>query len=234
MDKKIEKLLNTDALSEAEKITGKSYKEDKLTEAIGLSNHIALGKEKEKLLKSVGDSTSQNTELDYLKIVEGIGFKSLLIEPFTNKDNIEERLHIMWHYEHSILLVFDTHTWGDDGSWAKAGRSVPPPSINGGSFYYNWKPNGELSYFNGLSSGGYVEEEGNFVWSGSHDCREAIVFNINNLSKNGSFIENWVECPFLWLLHYMDTKIEGYDYNTINKERLSKLPIDVQNKIKHK
>lgn len=164
-----------------------------------------------------------STEQDYLRIVESIGFKSILIEPFINEDGIEERLHIMWNENHSILLVFDTYTWGDDGSWAKAGESVPPPSINGGHFYYNWIPNADCKT-HCTSSGGYVDDH---VWSGDHDCREAIKFNIGRLLENGRFVKEWKEAPFLWLLHYMDTKKEGYDYKKINKERLSKLPEQV-------
>jgi len=280
-NKKIREVLNFDGLHEAEKITGKSYKVDKMTESLGFMKHVQNGQIKKELLESLGDSTFSNTEENYLKIVQSIGFESELIEPFINGDGIEERLHIMWNKEHSILLVFDTHTWGDDGSWARSGNEVPPPNVNGGNFYYNWSPNAERE-FGCTSTGGFIgngdkknssysslfnedftphilpeelrsiepiwdaqeynEYRENFniwcvkvdeyveskslitIWSGHHDCREAIKFNINQLLENGKFVNKWQEPPFLWLLNYMDTKVDGYDYKEITKERLNKLP----------
>ena len=287
---KIKEMLGFDALQEAENATGKSYKEDKATEALGLMAHVQHGKIKNEMLKGLGDSTLSNTEEDYIKIVTSIGFESALIEPFINEDGVTERLHVMWHREFSILLVFDTHTFGDDGSFAKAGRSVPPPSVNGGKFYYNWSPSfGNKN--NCTSSGGYVSSgdrnktysflfnkdytpyhlpedlrliepkldwddyEGyrksfsNWttrvdshiqskelikIWCGDHDCREAVKFNISQLNSNGNLIKQWKETPFLWLLHYMDTKEEGYDHKKITQERLNKLPSYVLDIIKVK
>jgi len=279
-DKKIREVLNFDGLHEAEKLTGKSYKDDKLTEALGFLHHIENSKRKRELLESLGDSGFSNTEEDYLEIVKSIGFESALIEPFINDDGIEERLHIMWNKEHSILLVFDTHTWGDDGSWAKSGQEVPPPNVNGGNFYYHWSPkpnyNGTCTSSGGFIGNGdknstyssffnndltphvlpeelrsiepkwnsqpfddfnkkfktwcfkvddYVKSKSLInIWSGNHDCREAIKFNINQLLENGKFLKKWKEQPFLWLLNYMDSKPKDYDHKKITEERLNKLP----------
>jgi hypothetical protein len=66
------------------------------------------------------------------------------------------------------------------------------------------------------------------VWSGDHDCREAIKFNIKQLAENGTFLKKWVKPPFLWLLHHNDPKEPGYNYEEINNERISRLPKDVQ------
>tara|TARA_R110000851_G_scaffold47424_2_gene115155 strand:- start:9388 stop:10257 length:870 start_codon:yes stop_codon:yes gene_type:complete len=278
--KEIRKVLKFDALHEAEKVSGKSYKEDKLTEALGFLGHLSNVTKKRELLESIGDSTFSNTEENYLEIVKSIGFESVLIDPFVNSDGIEERFHIMWHKEYSILLKFDTHTWGDDGSWAKSGDEVPPPSVNGGNFYYHWSPkpdydfsctssggfvgNGDsnrtyFSYFNRdftphilpeelrsiepkmgdrpysefnvefekwkLIVDTYIESKDLIkIYSGNHDCREAIKFNISELLKNGTFVKKWKEQPFLWLLGYMDSKVEGYDYKKITEERLNRLP----------
>ena len=195
----------------------------------------------------------------------------------------------MWNDKYSILLVFDTHTWGDDGSWGRSGEQVPPPSVNSGNFYYNWTPNFNYK-IHPTSSGGYInngdnkhtytslfnkdftahiipeelrsvepkidwdnyeEYKNSFnnwcirvesyiksnelikIWSGSHDCREAIKFNISQLAKNGKFLKRWKESPFLWLLNYMDTEDSDYDYKSINNERLSKLPKYILNRINY-
>jgi hypothetical protein len=291
MDKKqqIKKALAFDPLQKAEDLTGKSYKEDESTGFLGMMLQIEHSKRMERLMDSTNDTKFSETEEDYLKKVTDFGFKSLLIIPFKNKNKIEERLHIMFHYDYSILLVWDTHTFGDDGSWAKAGKSVPPPSRNGGKFYYNWIPNNGFKN-NCTSSGGcvsngdknisysymfnpdltphilpkelrdiqpklgdgetyeifnekrktweslvdkYLSDHPTIsIWSGNHDCREALKFNINQLAENGTFVKKWKKQPFLWLLHYMDTEKKDYDYNAINKERIAMLPIEVQELIK--
>lgn len=289
-NKELDKALKYDALSEAENITGKSYKEDKQTEHLGFMGHILNSERKEKLLSSVDDTCFSETEQEYLRKVTDFGFKTLLIEPFINKDKIEERLYIMFHYDYSILLVWDTHTWGDDGSWAKAGETVPPPSRNDGKFYYNWACDRQLPNMHSYtSSGGCVSTEDDnktysclfnsdltpfilpnelrlkevkwrnmewneylkldriwnsevkeylsdkelfYIWSGDHDCREGLKHNISKMVNNGKFLKKWKKQPFLWLLHYMDTENDNYDYEAINKERIAKLPKDVQELIK--
>jgi len=282
--KDIRKVLNFDAIQEAENITGKSYKENRATESLGFAMHIDSSKRKYDLLSSLGDTTFTNTEENYLRIASSIGFKSVLIEPFNNRDGIEERFHVMWDEENSILLSFDTYTWKDGGSWAKSGKEVPPPDVNGGRFYYNWVPHPDVSGRSCISSGTfadngdanetysslfnadftphilsdelrsaergccesyeayrqafdkwcdevqtYIESNGLIkIWVGNHDCREALKFNISELQKNGTFVKQWVDTPFLWLLHYMDTKSEGYDHEKITTERLNKLPKGVR------
>lgn len=286
----LNEILNFDALANAEKITGKSYKEDKLTEAKGFVDFLKNNRLKENLLSSMDDTCFCETEQSYIRKVTDFGFKSLLVEPFINEDGIEERLHIMWHYDYSILLVLDTYTYSDDGSWGKAGKEVPPPSRNGGKLYYNWSPKYKKSRYSLTSSGGFVyngdtgisfgaefnkdltphllprelrdiepkwkdqpyeqfkveykewvekvesylsDKDIIYIWSGDYDCREALKHHINQLSENGTFLKQWKECPFIWLIHYMDTKEDGYDYVSINKERLSKLPIEIQGAINY-
>jgi hypothetical protein len=247
-----------------------------------------LCKRKEELLSSLDDTCFHETESEYLRKVTDFGFKSILVESFKNKDNIEERLHIMFHYDYSILLVWDTFTYGDDGSWARSGQSVPPPSRNGGKFYYNWIPNDKIEN-SVTSSGGFVgngdkdqsfsimfnkdltphilpkelrdkqpkfrnctwdefsakdtewnkevksylaDQETIKIWNGDHDCGEALKHNINKLLENGVLVKKWKKQPFLWLLHHMDTKEEGYNCEEINKQRIAKLPIEVQELIK--
>lgn len=223
---KLKEALEFDALDTAEKITGNSYKIDKSTESLGFGLMLANNQRKEVLLKEQGDSGFSNTVVDYVRIIESIGFVELLKLPFVNTDGIEENFYIFWNYEHSVMIKFDTHTWGDDGSWGEKG--VPPPNVNGGSMLYNWKPNEDINYYDYTSSGGFNGD----IYVGSHDCREAIKFKFNNLLNNGTFINDWVDQPWLWLLHYMDTKDKGYDHNAINEERISKLPITIQKIIK--
>lgn len=289
MSKELESLLKHDSLSEAEKITGKSYKEDKFTETLGFIDFMKTNSRKKELLSSMDDTCFRETEPEYMRKVTDFGFKLLLTIPFKSSYDIEERFHIMWHYEYSILLCWDTHTWGSDGSWERAGKPVPHPSRNGGHIYYNWSGNTPYSNNGFTSSGGYVHHTKDYktftslfnndftphnlpkylrdtepkyssmgwedykvadkewrskvesyivdnklrtIWSGDHDCREALKFNINRLAENGTFLKKWKEQPFLWLLHYGDTNNKDYDYKAINDSRIKMLPEDVQQMIK--
>jgi hypothetical protein len=259
----IKSVLNYDALSEAENLTGKSYKEDKATEAVAMLNHIKHGEKKRMMLNKLQDSNGHNTVDEYLKIVESIGFKTILTEKFYGSlCSAEETLYIMWHDEYSILLKFDTF----NGT-----------HVNSGNFYYNVSLNQDAP-FGITSSGSYVsngDKHGTFssmfnkdftphflpeefrlnepafdgdyisdkykieyntwkelvklyidsndlitIYSGYHDCREAIKFNIKQLSDNGTFLKYWVDMPWIWLCHYSDKS----DYKRITQERITKLP----------
>ena len=262
--KDIKKILDYDALAEAEKISHKSYKEDDVTGALGFMLHLESSQKKNKLMQDLGDTCFSETVESYFKKATEIGFKVLYKEDFEDIDGndiSQETLFIMWHYDYSILLVWDTH---------RGNR-------NGGKFYYNWSPHTLENRHHFTSSGGfagfhfnkkfkplklpkylkepkwdgqpwseYSEQLDEYntklrlyrdkhnhraVWSGDHDCREALKFNVGQLAENGEFLKQWIKCPFIWLLHYVDYKdkgFDGYDYVAINKERLSKLPKKIQ------
>lgn len=275
INKQIEESLKYDALQEAENITGKSYKEDKLTTSIGFASFLENNEKKEQLLSSIDDTVFSETEENYMRKVVDFGFKEVLLIPFVNEKGVEERLHIMWHDEYSILLSWDTHTCIE-------------VSRNGGNFYFNWIPNDILDRPENCSNEVVSNGDGNSTYSflfnknltphilpkelrdvepkiifdnydqykinfdnwrskvksyiadnnlisiceASCDCREAIKFNINRLSKKGCFVNKWKKQPFMWLLHYMDKRNEGYDYKSINEERISMLPKYIQESIK--
>jgi len=281
-DDEIKSVLKFDALSEAEKITGKSYKEDKETESLGFMMHIESSKIKNDMLSYMDDTCFSETESEYLRKVTEFGFELIKKISFKAKDwydeKVNEHFYIMFHDEYSILLTWDTFR-GDR---------------NGGNFYYNWIPNkDDTGHY--TSSGGYIfhklngdrnnsfgclfnsdltphiicpvmaasepqyKDYDNYdeyskinkkwyefvykpyiesrnlvtIYSGHHDCREALKFNINNLAQHGKFAKDWIEQPFLWLLHYGD-KSDSDNYKKINKKRINMLPDDIKNIIKTK
>jgi hypothetical protein len=79
----------------------------------------------------------------------------------------------------------------------------------------------------------YIEENNlRAVWSGDHDAREAIKNNISLLYENGVFLEKWINVPFLWLVNYSETDDKnGYDYEEINKIKISKFPKEIREKM---
>lgn len=200
-DEELNKALNYDGLAEAERITGKSYKEDYITKFTGFDLHVRNVEAKRRMLESRKDSHYGTTLEEYTHIIQDLGFVLALVVPF-QKEEKKETYQIWWQVE-GILLSFDTFC-GD--------------KVNGGNYYYNWQPNIK-EYTDILSSGSW----NNGIWIGSHDCREAIRFNIERLQQNGKFICPWIEHPFLWLCHYMDNRTQE-NYKKINAVRIALLP----------
>jgi hypothetical protein len=169
------------------------------------------------MLKSRGDVVSHMPLDEYIAVVEKNGFERVYYEEFDNRDGGKDAL-MMFFREPGQLLAFDTY----------CGQKF----VNGGSVYYNWLPNDMENWIRHVSSGGFCDRgDGVLVWSGHHDCREALMFKLGQLEKHGTFVSPWVERAFLWLLHGMDYKVLGYDYKAINAARIAKLPEHVRTRI---
>lgn len=215
----ISDLLRFDPLSAAEELTGESYKTSKSTEALGFCLMQEHSRIKNAALMERGDTMLSNDTDRYLSIVASIGFEEALTIPFRSHEQ-DETFRIYARHD-GILLAFDT--FGNK-------------RINGGHFYYNWHPGAEAisNRPEGILSSYHLMKrpDGNFtppitvedIFVGYHDCREALVFNIDRLTQYGSFANPWRERPFLWLLHHGDPKGHDVDYQSINRERIALLP----------
>jgi len=210
-DTELLEVLHTDPLGIAEELTGVSYKEDEGTQWLGFGIMQEKNKIVERELKERGDTVFSNDLDRYQQIITDYGFELALEVPFTAQyDNAEERMFIYWH-PYGLLLKFDTY------------QGV---RVNGGKVQYCWKPADPdaRETWKLTSSGGYYGG----VWVGDHDCREALIFNLENLRTHGEFVNPWPSLPFMWLLHHGDTKVENYDYVGITSERISMLPEHVR------
>ena len=137
----IENLQNYDALNEAEKIKGNSYKEDNDTAFLGMFLQMEKTKKMNRLMKKTNDSSLSNNTENYINIVKDIGFQEIYSETFFSKSTEQDqKLYVFWHDEYSILLKFDTYK----------------DKINGGDFYYNWLPK-NMERNGATSSGGFIE-----------------------------------------------------------------------------
>lgn len=203
-------LLDSDPLSEAESITGKSYKDSKATAALGFLILQKLSSDKEKLLGSNSDTTLSMKTKEWEEAISRIGFKEILCIPFVS-DGINEKLVLAW-LEPGILLRYDTFNGYRNSS----------------EFYYCWKPDQDVveinAYCQFIHSGHWTEDR---ILVGHTDAREALRYELWRLFTYGTVISPWPEAPFLWLLNYVDTKVEGYDYKSVNRKRLSMLPKEV-------
>lgn len=222
-DEQIDAILKFDALDMAERLTGGDYKRDKAVEALGISMHLDSVQLKRAALESVGDAHFSMDLPQYLDVLAAEGFDQVLALEFdgTSDNGKPDTLYIFWKPADGVLLVFDTY-WG--------GKSV-----NGGKFYYNWRPSshGEpWEVARGLTSSGSWKQIGDeWIWSGDHDCREAVRFHLRRFRERGELLAKWRVQPFMWLLHYMDTKAEGYDPKAITAARIAMLPQAVREAI---
>ena len=147
LQNKILKLKTLDPLSVAEKITGKDYKVNKDTEALGIMLHFEKTAMMKEMLEEAGDTQISNTVTDYLRITTNFGFEVVYTEKFLRNDDVEETLYMLFHKEFGILICFDTFTWSS---------SV---NVNGGKMYYNWSPNDYLNRYRLTSSGSFFFEK---------------------------------------------------------------------------
>ena len=221
MDTNLKDLLDFDPLGTAEKLTGKYSGDDDDTVFLGMMLAQQMSARKRAALHARSDTAMGDTVERYCGIVEMNGFEKVLTIPFHSDSSGEEMFYVYAHHQ-GLLLVFDTYR-------AK--------HVNGGKLYYNWSPASDE--FGGwpTSSGGCVLRKDTrecvrpYVWSGDHDCREALIYHIRALRDTGNFHSCWVDRPFLWLLHHQDTEVPGYEYKRINAERILMLPAWAQEMI---
>jgi len=170
----------------------------------------------EKELTALDDTTFSNKLDRYQRIVEEEGFKKVmeLAIPSTEQcGSIHDgdKFFVYYHPD-GMLLRFDTYGVG----------------INSSTLLFNLYCEDVDAMSKArcdLKCSSYPIDKLNF--SGDFDGREALRFHIRELRNHGTLLNPWLEQPFIWLLHWADTK-DGYDYEAINKERLAMLPEEVQ------
>lgn len=210
------RLLSFDCLAEAERMTGKSYKENEAVVGLGMALNMDVSKQKEQILKSSFDTTFDSKLSYYLEVMSDLGFQEAYHREFQGSCEKPDHHYVMFQPELGILLNFDTY-FGD--------------SVNGGKYYYNLEanrdPEGKIISipFQTTSSG--CMRDG--IWAGDHDCREAVRFKINRLKLHGTFLKSWKKKPYISLTNYMDWNKKGSDYKS--EDVFSKLPLNVQKAI---
>lgn len=202
----IDALLEYDPIAEAEKLAGIGLRDDLMS--LGLT--IAHNRNKQTILKELGDTCFSNTMVDAIRIVEAQGFQLLLTIPFTGKGfgdepDTPEEYRIYWNPELSALLTMESYL---------------TKSLNMGKMYFAWEANPGETY-HPRASGRWYDGK---VFVGDIDIREAFVYKLNRMKDAGTFHTQWPETGWLWLLHWMDVKTEGYDSDAIIAERMAQLP----------
>lgn len=202
--------MSIDPLSEAEKLTEKSYKTDKGTESLGFGLHLAKAASLKKKLDEIGDTQFSESAKDYIDKLSKFDFKVVFEEKFTNDRNVEETLYILFRQDIGVIIKFDTYTWEDDGSWEAGGP--PPPSVNGGSIYYNWSPNNLWDRHRSTSSGSFIHsDKQKHIKIFTEDFKEEILIKDFPEDVNYNDFESWEE------YRKVQSKIDDECKNLISK-----------------
>ena len=212
MNEQIEKALAFDPIATAEKLTGLDSHNDDGVVWLGMALALKHGEVKSKLLRESRDTCMNNNLGQQLEAIEGIGFKLLHCADIPGT---EDKWRMFWR--NGVLLFCDSYS-GEK-------------SLNSGHAYFNYcGPRDVLKCSNGPAG----EIDGQIVWSGGIDVREGLKHRLDAMTESGKILSDWVKAPFLWLLHYKDTKQSSYDYKSINEERIALLPEEVQRAIRGK
>ena len=215
-------LMRMDPLGEAEKVTGKSYKEDDGTSALGFLMHLEHTARVKAAALAEGDTYYSIDLAGALAVFLDLGFEEVLLDEFEHEGR-RETYRVLWHPD-GILGTLESYSV--DG-------------MNSAKIYYNVESTDSLDR-TVTSSGGYaVHEEGRKVWSGNHDARTGLRASIAGLRQHGRFLPKWVDRPHLWPITYAESRaLDGLDWKTKGKvhddfrqARLERLPEYVRSAI---
>ncbi len=172
MENELGNKLKFDGLHEAEQITGKSYKEDGMTSALGMQMTMANNARKSELLQQSNDTHFNMSWKSFVELIESrtdYPFTQIHLHSWRDEKNTQQREVRMWiNAEKGLLLVADN--FGG--------------SVNSGSIHYQALMSGWPTI---LASGGfqhYDEEQNQGIYNGNFDIREGLFFRLDSLSKD--------------------------------------------------
>lgn len=210
-NKELKDALDFDPIAEAERMVGISYKEDDAVTWLGMGLQQLHRQKADALLFLNRDTNSWNQNLqEWIEVVEGMGFE---LVAFGEIPDSNDKWRIWWMK--GILLFSDSYH--DD------------TQVNGANAWLNYK--GPREAMHQCSNGFAMEIDGVPVWTVQRDAREGLRFALQEMGQSGEVLSKWVKRPFMWLLHYNDTKTEGYDHKAITESRIQLLPPHVQEAI---
>jgi len=206
MNQKVKDALNFDPFDVAEKITCEGSDTCNDTAGLGVILHSLNSESKKEILKETNDTHSGIKFSEFLSIATNLGFKEIFREQIPDTT---DTFVIMWRS--GILLRCESY-WGD--------------SVNSAQIYFNYQGPREGMF---QCSNGYIcELDGQPVFDGSCDVREGLHYVITTMEEKGKILDKWIKRPFLWLLNYMDVKVEGYNHDKINAKRIACFSSDIQ------
>jgi len=216
-----------------------------------LSMTASQARFKEALLKEAGDTTFGMDAEPYLEIVKDLGFVEVYKAEFPHVDvisnqstDINESHYVLANPDIGAVLNFDTYSYREDSGNLAVHR-------NAADVYYAWRPNDLHNYpRHVLSSGGWEStkdpkwrdrDDGfsttpDLFYFGHHDAREALRYNLKNLTDHGTLLTVWPKMrrpywkPFInwadWKTYNFKTMGASYskEIDRVNRERYETTP----------
>jgi hypothetical protein len=211
-DQELDSLLSFDGLRAAEKVSGKTYKEDEPTAMLGMFMSIDNNKKLAEQLKARSDTHFGVKYPWFLKRLAEEGFEEAAKYPAGDTDT----LYVHVKRDEGLVIVWDTY--GD--------------GINIGNVMFNLEFNEcEKDTWLSKCSGGFARcvDKSRRIYVGDYDIREALFYKLNEMRRVGKFLPVWVERPWKKILSYVDWKMARADYKALHEQRMAALPTWLKN-----
>jgi hypothetical protein len=139
-----------------------------------------------------------------------------LAQGFTEVDRIEFS-NLFDHALTEALVVL----WHPEGVLATCRSFLGLAS--GATCYFNWC--GSRALADQIGGSGYFLED---VWVGNRSMGSDMQPALQQLRAGGEFLPRWIQQPFLWIASYNESRDPLIDKDALTRERLARLPADVQ------
>ena len=164
-----------------------------------------------------GDTYYNNPYIDTVNILCDLGFVEVFERTYIGSYDYDKGA-----YTKETQKIF----WNPDGILASVNSYQGNSNV--GTIWYNWVPNDQSLSHEFVSSGGYREYEGGYVWVGSFYTTEGLREHFTGLIENGTFLPEWVESPYVSFLNSDEHKHSNTEQVEQNKALISQLPEHVQ------
>ena len=224
---KINDLLKFDAISEMERLAGKTHNDFNEEEKLTMLSMFTYGnKLKEKALKEINDTYFSMTWVEFKNLMKWNNFK--IGYTYTFEYDKTDREAILY-YNHEGIVIWATSYYESLNS-AKLYAQISYDGIvefetKVNSFwntsYESLVMTEELQQaYKSLNS--FSHDAFMYIKDGLHislDCREGVLYKLNEVRKHFKFNKVWTKSPFLWFLDYSEEK-GNYDYVAITKKKI--------------
>jgi hypothetical protein len=215
MKNEIDNVLDFDPIAQTEKIVGKKHWSEFTEDENRMALVMAMfsGQHKDEILQAANDTYFSMTWNAFLRLIEERGFKCGLKYNILHDGNkIDEA--VIYFCEDGLII------WADSYSNKK---SLNSGTLYGEFLYDEWNDDKVWNALSHCSHGSIKDIENSREFS--KDVREGMFNTINKVSAIGKLNPIWMDNNrFLWFVDYAETKIEGYDHQSINQSKIEKLP----------
>ena len=217
-------LLNFDSLSEAEKITGMSYKESHETALLGMALMHQNSEIKIKALKEMKDTFYSMTFKEFCTAIEDSLFDfekvwedSYAIKRYKSEGIYQDEKEVLYiDYSRGILVY--ANSFGSKLNDAKA------------LMQFEVKEENKLEAWEFISTGGF--SKGTNIVNNSYDAREGILYRLQclDLCPFTTWLPVWEIRMHIWLLNSNEVESNGKNFNFDKTilDKIKKFPDKVQ------